>query len=102
MVLVVRVDPATAPRPSAAPIRLHGRNGVADRARLTQLITEPAPHAVAAGLRLSPVELPRNDQSQETADFLLRTGMFVPVDASATWRPLSERGVQVFTGLDPL
>lgn len=101
MVLVVRVDPAMAPRPlliqGAAPIRLHGRNAVADRARLTQLITEPAPHAVAAGLRLSPVELSQNDQSQETADFLLRTGMFVPVDASATWRPLSERGVQVFT-----
>ncbi|MFD4527280.1 helix-turn-helix domain-containing protein [Streptomyces sp. NPDC058470] len=48
MVLVVRVDPAKAPGPllikGAAPIRLHGRNSVADRSRLTQLITEAAPN----------------------------------------------------------
>ncbi|MFE2472630.1 hypothetical protein [Streptomyces mirabilis] len=99
-VLVVRVDPAKAPRllliHGAAPICLHGRNAVADRSRLTQLITEAAPQTVAAGLRLPPAALPRDDQGRETADFLLRTGNFVPVDASATWRPLSERGVQAF------
>jgi hypothetical protein len=100
MVLVVRVDPAKAPRPlliqGAAPVRLHGRNAVADRPRLTQLITEAAPQSVASGLRLPPTELPYDDQGEQTADFLVRTGMFVPVDASATWRPLSERGVKAF------
>lgn len=100
MVLVVRVDPAKAPRPlliqGAAPIRLHGRNAVADRSRLAHLLTEAATQPAAAGIRLPPAELPRDDQGQEAADFLVRTGMYVPVDASATWRPLSERGVQAF------
>ncbi|MFF5161546.1 helix-turn-helix domain-containing protein [Streptomyces sp. NPDC000348] len=100
MILVVRVDPAKASRPllvqGAAPIRLHGRNALADRAGLARLINEAAPQAVAAGLRLPPADLPTDDQGKQNADFLVRTGMFVPVDASATWRPLSERGVQAF------
>ena len=100
MVLVIRVDPATAPRPlliqGAAPIRLHGRNAVAGRSRLTELITEAAPQRVASGLRLPSAELPTDDEGKPTADVVVRTGMFVPVGASATWRPLSERGVQDF------
>ncbi|MFF0143335.1 helix-turn-helix domain-containing protein [Streptomyces sp. NPDC005227] len=100
MILVVRVDPAKARRPllvqGAAPIRLHGRNAVADRAGLARLINETAPQAVTAGLRLPPADLPTDDQGRPSADFLVRTGMFVPVDVSATWRPLSERGVQAF------
>lgn len=63
MVLVVRVDPAKAPRPlligGAAPIRLHGRNAVADLPRLTQLVNETAPQTVATGVRLPPAELNR-------------------------------------------
>ena len=102
MVLVVRVDPAKAPGTllvqGAAPIRLHGRNSVAGRSQLAQLLAQDGLQTVPAGLRLPPVQLPRDDQGQESADFLLRTGMFVPVDASATWRPLSERGVEVFAG----
>lgn len=98
MVLVVRVDPAKAPRPllvgGAAPIRLHGRNAVADLSRLRQLVNETAPRRAATGLRLPPAELPPDGQGQETADFVVRTGMFVPVDASATWSPLSEAGVK--------
>ncbi|MET8102260.1 ATP-binding protein [Streptomyces sp. NPDC005236] len=100
MILVIRVDPAKASRPllvqGAAPIRLQGRNAVADRAGLARLINEAAPHAVTAGLRLPPADLPMDNQRKPSADFLVRTGMFVPVDASATWRPLSERGVQAF------
>ncbi len=100
MILVVRVDPAKASRPllvqGAAPIRLHGRNAVADRAGLARLINEAASQPVAAGLRLPLPDLPMDDQGQPSADFLVRTGMFVPVDASATWRPLSERSVQAF------
>ncbi|MFE6963008.1 hypothetical protein [Streptomyces sp. NPDC057696] len=69
---------------------------MADRSRLTQLITEAAPQTVASGLRLPLADLPRDDQGEQAADFLVRTGMFVPVDASATWRPLSERGVTAF------
>ncbi|WP_331726591.1 ATP-binding protein [Streptomyces uncialis] len=98
MVLVLRVDPGKAPRPllvhGAAPVRLHGRNAVADLSRLTRLITEAAPQATNFGLRLPPAQLPHDDQGEPTADFLLRTGMFVPVEAAATWNPLSERGVQ--------
>ncbi|MFG2761618.1 hypothetical protein [Streptomyces wuyuanensis] len=94
------MDPAKASRPlliqGAAPIRLHGRNSVADRAGLARLINEAAPPAVAAGLRLPPADLPLDNQGKPSADFLMRTGMFVPVDAAATWRPLSERGVQAF------
>ncbi|QNA72006.1 ATP-binding protein [Streptomyces sp. So13.3] len=100
MVLVVRVDPAQAPRPlliqGAAPIRLHGRNAVASLPRLIQLITEAPPKLRTIGLRLPPAELPRDTNGQNTADFLVRTGMFVPVDASATWRPLSENAVEAF------
>jgi hypothetical protein len=100
MVLVVRVDPAKAPRPlligGAAPIRLHGRNAVADLSRLTQLVNETAPQTVATGKRLPAVDLPQRGDGREAADFIMRTGMFVPVDASATWSPLSERGVEAF------
>jgi len=99
-VLVVRVDPARAPRPlliqGAAPIRLHGRNAVAGRDRLAQLITETAPQVNSVGQRLPMLDLPADQDGQPTADFLIRTGMFVPVDASATWRPLSERAVDGF------
>jgi hypothetical protein len=100
MVLVVRVDPTAAPRPlliqGAAPIRLHGRNAVAGRDRLTQLITETAPQVSQVGHRLPVIDLPHSQDGQPTADFLLRTGMFVPVDASATWRPLSDSAVDAF------
>ncbi|WP_161789807.1 ATP-binding protein [Streptacidiphilus neutrinimicus] len=102
MVLVVRVDPARAPRPlliqGAAPIRLHGRNAVAGLPRLTQLITEAAPQVKTLGWRLPHPELPRDANGQHAADFLVHTGMFVPVDASATWSPLSESAVDAFAG----
>lgn len=100
MVLVVRIDPDKAPRPlliqGAAPIRLHGRNALAGRDRLTQLFAEAAPQVNPVGQRLPMLDLPTDRDGQPTADFLIRTGMFVPVDASATWRPLSERAVDFF------
>lgn len=44
-VLIIRVDPARAPRPvlidGTAPIRLHGGDATADRARLAQLLANP-------------------------------------------------------------
>lgn len=61
-VLVVRVDPAKAPRPvlidGAAPIRLYGRNATADRARLGQLFSGSTPSLHSAGRRLPVPELP--------------------------------------------
>ena len=61
-VLVIRVDPARAPRPilieGAAPIRLHGRNATADRARLAQLFSEASIPLRSAGARLDQPDLP--------------------------------------------
>lgn len=96
-ILVVRVDPARAPRPlligGAAPVRLEGRNATADRARLRQLFSE-APTTLQARSRwLNAPDLPSDANGAPTADFVIRTGLTVPVDDAATWRPLSERGV---------
>lgn len=97
-VLVVCVDPAKAPRPvlidGAAPIRLQGRNATADRARLGQLFTEPAPALRGTGRRLPVPELPATSDGTPAADFILRSGLLAPLDDAAAWRPLSERAVE--------
>ncbi|MER5402589.1 hypothetical protein [Streptomyces sp. NPDC002599] len=59
MILVVRVDPAKASRPllvqGAAPIRLYGRNAVADRAGLARLINScPAAACACRMLSITP------------------------------------------------
>ncbi|HUZ56287.1 MAG TPA: ATP-binding protein [Streptosporangiaceae bacterium] len=99
-VLVIRVDPARAPRPllvgGAAPIRLQGRNATADRARLAQLFSESPVSLRSAGRRLSSPEMPANADGSPAADFVIRTGLLIPVDDVATWRPLSERAVGQF------
>jgi Putative DNA-binding domain len=96
-IVVIRVDPARAPRPlligGAAPIRLEGRNATADRARLGQLFSEPPSMLHAPGRRLNAPNLPPNTDGSPAADFVLRTGALVPVDETAIWRPLSERAV---------
>jgi len=96
-VLVIRVDPARAPRPlligGAAPIRLQGRNATADRARLAQLFSESPVSLRSAGRRLNPPEMPTAADGSPAADFVIRTGLLIPVDEAATWRPLSERAV---------
>ena len=96
-VLVVRVDPARAPRPimvgGMVPIRLNGRNATADRSRVAQLFTDSAPIVRTAGRRLPAPALPTETDGGSTVDFILRTGMWMPVDETATWRPLSERAV---------
>jgi hypothetical protein len=108
-VLVVRVDPAKAPRPllieGTAPIRLHGRNAIADRARLGQLFSESAPLLRDTGRRLPVPELPAASDGTPAADFIIRTGLLVPVDDAAAWRPLSERSVETLSnslGSSPL
>jgi hypothetical protein len=96
-ILVIRVDPARAPRPllisGAAPIRLQGRNATADRTRLAQLFSEPSFLPRAAGRRVSPPDLPTTPDGEPAADFVIRTGLLIPVDDAASWRPLSERAV---------
>lgn len=94
---VIRVDPARAPRPvlidGSAPIRLLGRNALADRRRLAQLFTESPRPVGRAGRVVPPPELPIDAMGGVTADFMVRSGLRVPVEEMATWRPLSERGV---------
>jgi Schlafen, AlbA_2 len=96
-VLVIRVDPARAPRPlllsGAAPIRLQGRNATADRARLAQLFSESPVPLRSAGRRLNPPDLATAADGSPAADFVIRTGLLIAVDDAATWRPLSERAV---------
>jgi hypothetical protein len=94
-VLVVRVDRDRAPRPilidGRAPIRLPGGNNTADRARLEQLFRE-APHlAVRVRPTLPAPEMPRNNDGKPSADYIMRSGMQIPVDDNASWRQQSER-----------
>jgi hypothetical protein len=94
-VLVLRVDISQAPRPvllrGAAPVRLQGRNAVADRGRLARIFQEIS----------SPVGRMRRVErltgappgTQDAYDFALRSGIIVPVADAAAWRPLSDRGI---------
>jgi len=97
LVLVVRVDPARAPRPvllgGSAPIRLQGRNATADRSRLAMLFAESA--TVSAGTRqvLQQPVLPAKTGGGTDADFILRSGFWLPLGEAAGWRPLPESGV---------
>jgi hypothetical protein len=96
-VLVVRVDPTRAPRPllvdGYAPVRLHGRNAKASKDRLSQLFSESALSMPAMYKTVPAPQLPREDDGSAATDFMMRSGMQLPVGESATWRPLSERGV---------
>lgn len=98
-VLVVRVDPARAPRPllidGAAPIRLQGRNAKADRDRLARLFSESSAPAQSAGRLVTAPQMPAGSDGSPAADFIVRTGIVLPVGEAATWRPLSERGVDL-------
>lgn len=93
-VVVIRVHPDRAPRPllveGRAPVRLHGRNAVADRARLRQLFDEsPAPRQVDGWI--PPPNLSQVGTDDPRPAVLLRSGLRVPVGEAVTWRALSER-----------
>ena len=94
-VLVVRVDASRTPRPvllrGAAPVRLHGRNGVADRERLARLFQEST-HPVSK-LRRPERLTGAPPGTKDIYDFALRCGMVLPVGDTAAWRPLSDRGI---------
>ncbi|MEU4180980.1 ATP-binding protein [Streptomyces sp. NPDC026589] len=97
-VVVVRVDANVAPRPVLikvkAPIRLSGRNATADRARLLQLAREePSATVLPTGQNVMSPNLDRDGEGKATADFILRTGINLPMGEAAAWRPLSEKTV---------
>jgi hypothetical protein len=96
-VLVVRVDHSRAPRPllidGHAPIRLQGRNAKADRSRLAQLFSEPSAPPQQTGRLVMAPEFPTGNDGSPAADFVIRSGLVLPVGEVAAWRPLSDRGV---------
>ncbi|MEW5631191.1 ATP-binding protein [Streptomyces hydrogenans] len=100
-VVVVRVDADVAPRPVLvklkAPIRLSGRNATADRNRLLQLAREePSARVLPMGQNVMSPNLERDNEGKATADFILRTGINLPMGQAGAWRPLSERTVDAF------
>ncbi len=97
-VVVVRVDANAAPRPLLidlkAPIRLSGQNSTADRDRLLKLAREePFAGVLPMGQNVMSPHLERDTEGNFTADFILRTGINLPMGEAGAWRPLSERSV---------
>ena len=96
-IVVLRVDTDRAPRPilikGAAPIRLEGRNAVADRERLAQLFADNGATSSYAGRYLSVPQVPRTNDGSPSVDCLIRSGIRVSLSDAATWRPLSESAV---------
>ncbi|MFC8295017.1 helix-turn-helix domain-containing protein [Streptomyces sp. NPDC057242] len=97
-VVVIRVDANVAPRPLLidlqAPIRLSGQNSIADRDRLLKLAREePSAGVLPIGQHVMSPNLDRDREGNPTADFILRTGINLPMGEAGVWRPLSERAV---------
>ena len=112
VVLVLRVDPAKAPRPSLyrhrAPIRLHGRNAPADRLRMAQLFderTSPARRSATGGF-IGPKGIPAAQVVEGwpepvPSDFMLSSGLILPLGEGRTFRPISDRQIdRLATSLD--
>jgi hypothetical protein len=97
-VVVIRVDPNVAPRPLLidlkAPIRLSGQNSTADRDRLLKLAREgPSAGVLPMSQNVMAPRLNQNSEGKATEDFILRTGITLPMGEAGAWRPLSERSV---------
>ncbi|MEU6611571.1 ATP-binding protein [Streptomyces shenzhenensis] len=97
-VVVIRVDPNVAPRPLLidlkAPIRLSGQNSTADRDRLLKLAREePSAGVLPMGQNVMAPRLNPDSEGRVTEDFVLRTGVNLPMSEAGAWRPLSERSV---------
>jgi hypothetical protein len=94
---VIRVDASRAPRPvlidGAAPVRLLGRVGTADRERLAQLFAESPSSNTDMRWTVQAPQVPTGADGAKTADFILRSGLSIPLDPKAVWRPLSEAAV---------
>jgi hypothetical protein len=93
--LVLRIDHERAPRPilvrGAAPIRLPGRAATANRGQLRQLFQEgDAPSATQVSRMVQTPQLPQRPDGEPVFEFILRSGLTVPINTSAFWRPISE------------
>ncbi|MFJ4278460.1 helix-turn-helix domain-containing protein [Streptomyces massasporeus] len=100
-VVVIRVDPNVAPRPLLidlkAPIRLSGQNSTADRDRLLKLAREePSVGVLPMGQNVMSPRVNQDSEGRATEDFVLRTGINLPMGEAGAWRPLSERSVSAF------
>lgn len=99
--VVVRVDPAGAPRPvmmdGKVPVRLSGRNATADRGRVAQLFATAAPAVRTAGRLVNAPTIPTDSTGASTVDFILRTGIWIPVGNQSPGRPVSERSIDALT-----
>lgn len=93
--LVLRIDHERAPRPilvrGAAPIRLPGRAATANRGQLRQLFLEgDTPSATQVNRMVQTPQLPQRPDGDPVFEFILRSGLTVPINTSAFWRPISE------------
>ncbi|WP_276941598.1 MULTISPECIES: helix-turn-helix domain-containing protein [Ferrimicrobium] len=95
-ILVIRVDHTVAPRPilikGAAPVRLQGRNGVADRSRLRELFADNPAATHFESAMVPPINIrERRPDGSIAYDFVIKTGLVLPLGDAATWRPFSEQ-----------
>ena len=103
-VLVLRVVPGRHPRPllvdGVAYVRHQNTSHPADWQRLRDLFTQAAGGGQDDVWDLRAPDLPRgaDGTTDDTVDFILRSGLNFTVAPEATWRPLPERTVTAFTG----
>ncbi len=98
-ILVIRIDPSRAPRPlvldDRVPIRLRGRNAYADRTRLFQMFSdETSPSNFRLFQHISQSTLPIRPDGEPPVDFVLRSGLMIPLGEKAAYRPLSELSIE--------
>jgi hypothetical protein len=102
-VLVLRVVPGRHPRPllvdGVAYVRHQNTSHPADWQRLRDLFTESSVvnHDDAWTIRRPDVPRGADGTSDDTVDFVLRSGLDFAVAREAKWRPLPERTVDAFT-----
>ena len=119
-VLVIRINRDAAPRPvfvqaregragngskvMFAPIRMPGSTRQATRDELCALFTEPRPGGISDdqwGLQRPEIPRASNGDQDSAVDFMLRSGLRVPVAREARGRPISQRAtLRLATGLD--
>ncbi len=97
-ILVLRVHSDRAPRPilikGAAPIRLQGQNDLADRGRLAQLFSE-SPNQFSRNRPYLPMpQIQYDTEGVPSCDFILRSGLILPIADSMGWDSLSEIKLQ--------
>jgi len=97
-VLVARIQPERLPRrpllvDGAAYVRYNGTTRPASWYEMRDLFAEASPAAALAWNLHAPRPLSQLHDHDVRGDFVLRTGIAVPLPASAAWRPLSAKAV---------